>query len=519
VLTAVSRGAGAINVFGTLDVPAGTTNVNYTIAVYANGSCDPSGFGEGQRFVGSQTVSLTQTSGETFSFTMPTALSFPIGSQITATASDPAGNTSEFSACAPLDVPQTFTVTKTADTNDGACDADCSLREAIVAANARVGVDVIAFNIPGAGPHPIAPSTGPLPTITDTVKIDGYTQPGASPNTLASGDNATILIRIDGSALSPPARGIAICADNSEVRGLSITRFIGGFGIGSGNDSAGVPCSAGADSIVAGNFIGLLPDGTTTMGNGTGALLQRRVQVGGPAPADRNVISANSVGVNLLSGAAGSEVDNNYIGTNASGTLDRGNINQGILLNNNGSSAIGLGAPNRIAFNATGVLGGGATSGVRIFANDFVANDALGIDLVPSGLNGDGVTPNDPEDADAGANNLQNFPVLTKVQVIGNQVQVVGTLDVAAATNATYTIALYQSAACDASGNGEGEAFLGSATTVLTGSAETIDVLVGATPAPGGTFTATATDSLGNTSEFSACIAAAPDLLLRDGFE
>ena len=30
----------------------------------------------------------------------------------------------------------TFTVTKTADTNDGSCNADCSLREAIVAANA-----------------------------------------------------------------------------------------------------------------------------------------------------------------------------------------------------------------------------------------------------------------------------------------------------------------------------------------------------------------------------------------------
>ena len=37
----------------------------------------------------------------------------------------------------------TFTVTKTADTNDGACDADCSLREAIIAANAAVGADVI----------------------------------------------------------------------------------------------------------------------------------------------------------------------------------------------------------------------------------------------------------------------------------------------------------------------------------------------------------------------------------------
>ena len=40
----------------------------------------------------------------------------------------------------------TFTVTKTADTNDGTCDADCSLREAIVAANATAGADTIILN-------------------------------------------------------------------------------------------------------------------------------------------------------------------------------------------------------------------------------------------------------------------------------------------------------------------------------------------------------------------------------------
>jgi CSLREA domain-containing protein len=36
-----------------------------------------------------------------------------------------------------------YTVTKTADTADGGCDADCSLREAVIAANALPGFDVI----------------------------------------------------------------------------------------------------------------------------------------------------------------------------------------------------------------------------------------------------------------------------------------------------------------------------------------------------------------------------------------
>src|SRR5512147_992156 len=39
----------------------------------------------------------------------------------------------------------TFTVTKTADTDDGVCDADCSLREAIRAANAAAGADTISL--------------------------------------------------------------------------------------------------------------------------------------------------------------------------------------------------------------------------------------------------------------------------------------------------------------------------------------------------------------------------------------
>ncbi len=39
----------------------------------------------------------------------------------------------------------TFTVSKTADTNDGVCNADCSLREAVRAANAAAGADMITF--------------------------------------------------------------------------------------------------------------------------------------------------------------------------------------------------------------------------------------------------------------------------------------------------------------------------------------------------------------------------------------
>jgi CSLREA domain-containing protein len=47
---------------------------------------------------------------------------------------------------------QTLLVTKTADTNDGTCDADCSLREAVTVANTTAGAQVITFQIPSNDP-------------------------------------------------------------------------------------------------------------------------------------------------------------------------------------------------------------------------------------------------------------------------------------------------------------------------------------------------------------------------------
>src|SRR5438445_1734252 len=75
----------------------------------------------------------------------------------------------------------TFFVVNTNDSGAG------SLRQAILDANSNPnsgGPDFIDFNIPGAGVHTISP-TSALPTITDPVTIDGYSQPSASPNSLA----------------------------------------------------------------------------------------------------------------------------------------------------------------------------------------------------------------------------------------------------------------------------------------------------------------------------------------------
>src|SRR6266404_7516418 len=69
----------------------------------------------------------------------------------------------------------TFVVTKSADTNDGVCNADCSLREAVAAANALSGADIITFNMGvGAGfvQSPINLTLGEI-VITGDLTING----------------------------------------------------------------------------------------------------------------------------------------------------------------------------------------------------------------------------------------------------------------------------------------------------------------------------------------------------------
>ena len=111
------------------------------------------------------------------------------------------------------------------DVDDFACDAThCSLREAINAANAQPGADLIAFAIPGTGTHTIAPASA-LPDVTDSVLIDGTTQPGAA---------GTPLIQLDGSAAGPGTDGIRAAGQDVTVRGLRVTGF----------DGAGVRASA-----------------------------------------------------------------------------------------------------------------------------------------------------------------------------------------------------------------------------------------------------------------------------------
>src|SRR5262249_4610545 len=106
-----------------------------------------------------------------------------------------------------------FTVTNTADSGPG------SLRRAIFDADATSGPVTIAFDLPATGAATIAP-IAPLPPITNSVLIDGFSQPGYA---------GTPLVELNGSQAGT-SDGLTISGSGTIVRGLMIDGFAQGAG-------------------------------------------------------------------------------------------------------------------------------------------------------------------------------------------------------------------------------------------------------------------------------------------------
>jgi hypothetical protein len=266
----------------------------------------------------------------------------------------------------------TLTVTNTNDTGAG------SLRQAIVDSNTSVGVlDTITFNIPGAGVHTITPVATLV--ITDPVVIDGYTQPGAKANTLANGDDAVILIELNGASATGNHNGLQITAGNSVVRGLVINRFTGN----------GVFLATKGGNVVDGCFIGTDAAGAAALPNAVGVFMNpvSNNVIGGTTPAARNVISGNVHGVELA--GPSNIVQGNFIGTDRTGTKPLGNAQEGIRIDDS-TNLIGgtdAGARNVISDNKAGGIIVNTSTGSKIQGN-LIGTDVTGTAKLGNGNNG-----------------------------------------------------------------------------------------------------------------------------------
>jgi uncharacterized repeat protein (TIGR01451 family) len=312
-------------------------------------------------------------------------------------------------------VMMTFTVSTIDDAGAG------SLRVAIQNANANPGLDLIDFNI-GVGPVTINIAS-PL-GISDPVVIDANTQPGFA---------GSPIVELNGSGGA--GTGLALQAGNTTVRGLVINRFVGsaitingdnnliqsnfigtditgtldlgnalvGVDITNGLNNTIGGAAAGARNIISGNgaegvrisnagttgnqvqgnFIGIDSSGTVEIHNGLAGVFINGAPgntIGGAGAGARNILSGNADrGITII--GDGTIVQDNFIGTDASGTAILGNKLGGILIvgSNNLVGGTAAGALNVISGNEVdGVQVAGAGSSNNLIQGNFIGTDVSG---------------------------------------------------------------------------------------------------------------------------------------------
>jgi len=489
VTQSAASGTNTTFTYSTADVSA-TAGLDYTGATNASGQIN----------AGSTTTTISipiiddalYEGPETFTVT----LSNPVNATITGGPGTGTINDND-------NPPTNLVVNTTVDPGTGVCDvAECTLREAINAANALADANTINFNIPismiSGGVYTIQP-TSALPTITRVVTIDGASQ------TVISDSNPNGPEIVVNGSLAPGTSGFLVSGNDVTIENLVINGFANGAGVAANNSVN----PATINLQILNNYLGTNASGTAAVANSSGT----DIHSASLATIRGNLISGNTGDGVVLCDANNSTINGNRIGTNAAETAGVPNGGQGIYLlcSNVNNTLI---QTNTIAFNGSDGFRdqpdynfGDNHHRNHLTQNAIYSNTGLGINLLPPPANTiDGVTPNDAMDPDTGANGLQNFPIITSATVTGTTRTITGTLNTNPNSSAGYTIEFFANVACDGT-NGEGKIYLGSLTASTTNASGDVTPFTfhPASLTAGQVVTATASDSLGNTSEFSAC--------------
>ncbi len=551
--------------------PQAATNVTFTSTIPTTLTYNSATIGGGTCNLAGQVVTCTRASLSTLTFTtvtinVTTATSGTqvVPANVTATEADsiPANNSLTYEIGV---TGSTVTVVNTNEAGTG------SLRQALLDAQNSVCTFPcsIDFNIP-APPYKIQPLTN-LPSIISGVTLDATTQPGYTGTPIVEVDGTSnpasaYLFQMNGtgsvlrgfSIINGAADGVNITGDNNKVessfvgltpagiaapnangiRVLGSNNTIGGANqnIISGNTGVGVVLDGvGTGNIVATNFIGTDPSGTSARPNDTGITITNSSDantIGGALSSDGNLISGNATyGIHVQGAGTGATTDgntirHNWIGPDATGNAALGAGAAGIAIdgeadattidlnaisgNQNGITVSGTTMNTVVTGNLVGVapdtttpmgnpqagivvsssrtvIGGtsGASnvianngnSGVIVLSgakNEITGNSIFNHPTLGIDLNGDGIDVIDAGDADAGANNTQNAPTLTSAVLDGG-----GNLDVtysidSSATSAASILAEFFEA--DSGTSGEGLTFLGRVCTALNAFTNTASI-------------------------------------------
>jgi CSLREA domain-containing protein len=227
----------------------------------------------------------------------------------------------------------TFTVSKVADTNDGTCDTDCSLREAVAAANAAASDDVINFDgMVFGSAQTILLSLGEIViTANGSLTVNGT---GASMLTI-DGNNASRILTI-----------------NNATTFINSITFTRGNGVGTANTGrAGAIYNFGGTTVISNSII-------TNNTAATGGGLNNAATPATPGPAQNPILTLNNCIVsNNTSTSSGGGMQNFSTSTVT--------INNSLFIGNTSGGTTG---------------GGGAqfNGGVRITNSTFANNNAPG---------------------------------------------------------------------------------------------------------------------------------------------
>ena len=424
------------------------------------------------------------------------------------------------------------TVDRTDDALVSTCSAaasDCTLRGALTIAGTG---DTIAFDAGVFNPGVINVGS-PLPVLAaNTVTLEGPLTPIPQ-------------VILDGSGAGAGANGLRVTGNGVVLRGLWLRNFgsDGLFVSGAGASIGPLSCTNGVFISTSNGGFGIHINGEAADGNvlhyfrsgtdGTNALgnLLGGVLIDGGADGNQlgdsncfgGMVHANQgPGIKLQ----GSATTGNLVTSAEVGSVAMPNSGPGILIDGASGTAMSY---------VVSVIGNGG-DGIRVEAGSgnwfdgnnygvIHSNGGLGINLVAPGDPPNGVTPNDPGDADSGPNGLLNFPVITTIVGAGS-----GNVALTGSACAGCTVSLYRVAA-DPSGHGEGLAYVAMASADGGGNwSATVPLAIGQS------LTAFAKDPANNISEFganvlnpvdqftvdrtddalvSACTAAANDCTLR----
>jgi CSLREA domain-containing protein len=398
-----------------------------------------------------------------------------------------------------------------------------------------IGVDATGMSVAASS------NQAPVKIIGNSNRLGGTT--AAERNVIGGGGN--VIVTVGGTDNIIRGNYIGVSADGAQglqqnfdgfpttaidfsAGGASNGTLVGGSVAGAGNVLFGTFASIHLGSltqnaVIKGNYIGTDATGTVGFGATYGITTDNHPAgtiIGGALAGEGNLISGNSIGIQLGDGASGTVIQGNRIGTDAGGTKPLPNRGDGIHITTPSNlSIIGGTAPgegNTIAYNCSNGIAVAASTGWALLGNSIYSNVGLGISLQDSDTL---PLANDFGDSDTGANNLQNFPQITAAPITAGFVDIAGTLNSLASTS--YRLEFFSGIGCHLAGNGEGRHFLGSL-DVITDSNGNASFGSGAAsyavPAAHTVFTATATDPSGNTSEFSGCFGIA-DLILHADFE